>query len=87
MDGFAIDIVGRFNERGGILGSNLSSRGDGGAVAEGGEVRAARAESAKEGVGVGEAAERKGSSKTPRSGSENNLIAASKRECVCVCGV
>ena len=72
MDGFVIDTVGRFNERGGILGSNLSSRREGGAVAEGGEV--ARAESAGEEVGVGEAAERRGSSMALRSGSEN-LIA------------
>jgi hypothetical protein len=43
-------------------------------VAEGGQVMAAQAESAGEGVGVGEAAERRGSSKALRSGSEN-LIA------------
>jgi hypothetical protein len=74
MDGFAIDTVGRFNERGGILGSKLLSRREGGAVAEGGEVIAARAESAGEGVGVGEAAARRGSSKAPRSGSEDLII-------------
>ena len=71
MDGSAIDTVGMFSERGGILGANLSSRREGGAVAEGGEVMAARAESAGEGMGVGEAAERRGSSKALRSGSEN----------------
>jgi hypothetical protein len=74
MDGFAIDTVGRFNERGGILGSKLPSRREGGAVAEGRKVVEARAESAGEGVRVGEAAERRGSSRALRSGSEN-LIA------------
>jgi hypothetical protein len=74
MDGFAIDTIGRFNERGGILGSKLPSRREGGAVAEGGEVMATRTESAGERVRVGEAAERRGSSKALRSGSEN-LIA------------
>jgi len=74
MDGFAIDTVGRFNERGGILGSKLSWRREGGAVAEGGEMIAARAESAGEGIGVNKAAERKGNSKALRSGNKN-LIA------------
>lgn len=74
MDGFAIDIEGMSNERGGMFGANFSSRRAGGAVAEGGEVMAARAESAGEGVGVGEAAERRGNSKALRSGSES-LIA------------
>jgi hypothetical protein len=78
MDGFAIDTVGMFNERGGILGSNLSSRREGGAEAEGGEMMAVRADSTGEGVGtgvgVGEAAERRGSSKALRNGSET-LIA------------
>lgn len=70
MDGFAIEIVGRFSERGGILGSKLPSRREGWAVAEGGEVIAARAEIAGEGVGAGEAEERRGSSRTLRSASE-----------------
>jgi hypothetical protein len=74
MDGFAIDTVGRSNERGGILGSKLPSRREGGAVAEGSEVVTARVESAGEGVGVGEAVERRGSSRARRSGREN-LIA------------
>ena len=91
MDGFAIDIVGRSNERGGILGSKLSSRREGGAVAEGGEVMAARAESAGEGVemGVGEAAERRGSSKALMSGSENLIARAAHQANVnvfVVCG-
>ena len=72
MDGFAIDIVGRFNERGGILGSKLSSR------REGGEVMAALAESAREGVGVGEAKERRGSSKKLSSGSKNLIAYAAQ---------
>jgi hypothetical protein len=42
MDGFAIDTTGMSNDRGGILGSNLSSRRDRGAAAEGGGVMAAR---------------------------------------------
>ena len=74
MDGFAIDTVGRSNERGGMLGSKLLSRREGGAVVECGHAMVARVESAGEGVGVGEAAERRGSSKALRSGSEN-LIA------------
>jgi hypothetical protein len=73
MDGFAIDIVGRFNERGGILGSNLSSRRDGGAVGEGGGVMATRAERAREGTEVGKAAGRRGSSKALKNGSENRI--------------
>jgi hypothetical protein len=52
----------------------LSSRREGGTVAEGGEVTAARAESAGEGpLGVGEAAERRGSSKALRT--SESLIA------------
>ena len=74
MNGSAIDTLGMFNERGGILGWKRSSRREGGAVAEGGETMAARAESDGEGVGVGEAPERRGSSKALRSGSKN-LIA------------
>ena len=74
MDGFATDTVGRSNEGGGILGSKLSSRRNGGAVAESGESMAARAESVGEGVGWGEAAERRGSSKALRSGSENLIV-------------
>jgi hypothetical protein len=66
MDGFAIDTTGMSNDS-----SNLSSRRDGGAVAEGGEVMAARAESAREGVEVGKAAERWGSSNALRSGKYN----------------
>ena len=69
MDGAAID--GRFN--GGILGAYGSSRRMNAASAVGGEVMAARARMATE-VGVGEAAEKAGSSKALRSGSEN-LIA------------
>jgi hypothetical protein len=45
-------------------------------VAEGGEVMAARAESAGEGMGLGEAAERWGSSKALKSGSENLIARA-----------
>lgn len=74
MVGSTSDSVGRSSERGGILGSKLSSRREGAAVAEAGEVMAARAESAGEGVGVGEAAERRGSSKALRSGSENLIV-------------
>jgi hypothetical protein len=33
MDGLGIDTVGRFNERGGILGSKLPSRREGGIIA------------------------------------------------------
>lgn len=74
MDGSATDTVGRTNERGGILGSKLPSRRKGEAAAEGGKVMAARAESVEEVLGVGKAAERRGSSKVLRSVSEN-LIA------------
>jgi hypothetical protein len=76
MDGFATDTLGRSNERGGILGSKFLSRREGAAVAEGGEVMAARAESAGEGVGLDEAAERWGSSKALKSGSENLIARA-----------
>lgn len=87
MDGFAIDIVGRFDERGGILGSKGLSRREGGGVAEGGKVMAARADRAGEGVGVGKAAERKGSSKALRSGSENLIARAAQQANVNVCVV
>lgn len=73
IDGPATATVGRFNESGGILGSNLSSRREGGgvAVAGGADVKAARAGRAGAGVGVGEAEERRGNSKALSSGSEN----------------
>lgn len=87
IDGFAIDIEGRFNEIGAILGSKLSPRRGGGAVAEGGEVMAARAGCAGEGVGVGveEAARRRGSSKALRSGSENLIARAAQQAIGNVC--
>jgi hypothetical protein len=72
MDGFAIDIVGRFNERGAILGAKFSSRREGGAV------MAARTGSAGEGVGLGEAAERRGSNSALRSGSECLIVLAAQ---------
>jgi hypothetical protein len=70
MDGAAIE--GRFS--GGRLGAYGSSRRMTVASAVGGEVMAARARRAREGVGVGEAAEKEGSSKALRSGKDN-LIA------------
>jgi hypothetical protein len=84
MDGSAIDTVGRSNERGGRLGSKLSSRRTGRAIAEAGEVMAARAKSAGEGAWVGEAAERRGSSKMLSSGSGNLITPASNMEYVYV---
>jgi hypothetical protein len=68
MDGAAIETLGRSSES-----LKASSRLFGGVVAEGGEVMAARAGSAGEGMGVGEAMERRGS-KVPRS-SNDGLIA------------
>jgi hypothetical protein len=76
MDGFAIEITGRSNERGGMFGVKSPSRREGGAVtvggavAEGGELMVARAASAREWVGVGEAAERRDSTKILKSSSE-----------------
>ena len=84
----AIDTGGISNERGGMLGSKLLSRRDGGAVREGGEVNTARSGSVGESgiAGVGEAAERSGSNKALRSGNVS-LIAwmaqqANVKECV-----
>lgn len=81
MEGFAIDgfaIEGRSSEKGLMLGAYGSSRRAGAIVASGGEARPCRAASAREGagvgVGVGEAAERRGSSKVLRSAKES-LIA------------
>jgi hypothetical protein len=80
MDGFAIEITGMSNERGGRFGVKSPSRREGGAVtvggavAEGGELMAALAASAREWVGVGEAAERRHSPKVLKSKSEH-LIA------------
>ena len=71
MDGAAID--GRFNEseKGAMLGAYGSSRRMSTASAVGGEVMAARARRATEGVGVGEAAEQEDSRKALRSAIEN----------------
>ena len=71
MDGAAID--GRFNdsEKGAMLGAYGSSRRMTAASAVGGEVMAARARRATEGVGVGEAEEKEGSRKVLRSASES----------------
>jgi hypothetical protein len=73
MFGGAMDTLGMFNDRGGMLGAYLSSRRAGGAVT------AARAGSAGARVGVGAAAERWGKSKALKSASEILIVAAAQQ--------
>lgn len=68
--GSAIETVGMFREREGMLGLKLSSRRASGVVVEDDRVTAAGAEGAGEGAEVGEVAERKGINEALMSGSE-----------------
>lgn len=71
MEGSAIEIVGRSNENGAMLGAKSSSRREGGAVANGGEPMTPLAAVAGEGVdvGVGEATQWRGNRQALRSAS------------------
>lgn len=76
MDGVGIETVGRSrdNEKVEILGSKALSRRKSEAVAEGGGVIVARAESSEVGLGVGAAAEKSTSKETLRNECENLIV-------------
>jgi len=87
MEGSAIDIVGRSNENGAMLGAKSSLRREGGAVTDGRELMTSLAAVAGEGmdVAVGEAMQWRGSKKALRSASAYLMVRAARKANVDIC--